>query len=609
MSKKDYGLEFEVALRHNSQTNWLQWLEQVEEDDRARELGRTFLIMGAEMLEWDFRWIHAQWERYSGYLRGAEEIETIRELFQHQIECESRPRWEDYLGFEFPAGRLRLSNDGERQFLGEVVANKYRIAEWIGAGRFGIVYRAVCLDSQRTVALKVPAPTLQSCRFNNACRLLEEEEKALRSAAGKGVPEVLESLHHDGIPVLVMEFVDGRPLSDLPTDSEKSRRKVAAYLAQVAGILDRYDSKGLIHRDLKPDNILIDRDETAYIVDFGLGLDEAARFDEDTRQAGTRPFMPPELLTNMLYSADGRSDLWAIGTMLRDAFSDQAPPAPETNEEAFVASLLGSIGTSASDEEPASGIQQIIDRCLARDPDRRFNTGKELAGAIHAWLRGDEPNEVPPNSIHAIGFWRFAMKASQVLRTLSTSRAAVTRLRTRMETESESAQSHSELHEAVAYAHGAIVFLAELQRTDPPIQFQIPEETAEFFRTRFYQPKKTCLEEATAILAKTDSMMNAVKYLLKECHEKAAASSSNTERFCYFAIAISHVVQPEKPLDVLATECGLREELWAEPVHTLQFSNDPREIENARKLLNVRVERFLLYGDEDRERPDEPDSE
>jgi serine/threonine protein kinase len=169
----------------------------------------------------------------------------------------------------------------------------YRIESLIGRGGMGIVYRATDLSLERPVALKLIAPELaQDERFR--ARFLREP----RLAASLDHPHVIpihEAGEHDGQLYLAMRFVEG---TDLKTILERERKlapeRALAVLAQIGDALDIAHRRGLVHRDVKPANVLLDEDGNAYLTDFGVSTQVGGTSTDTGRMVGTLDYLAPE---------------------------------------------------------------------------------------------------------------------------------------------------------------------------------------------------------------------------------------------------------------------------------------------------------------------------
>ena len=255
----------------------------------------------------------------------------------------------------------------------------YRVEALIGRGGMGVVYRATDLSLERPVALKLIAPELaQDERFRS--RFLKEP----RMAAALDHPNVLpiyEAGESDGQLYLAMRYVEGH---DLKTLLERERtltpEQTVAILSQVAGALDAAHRRGLVHRDVKPANILIDEDGHAYLTDFGITKQAGAPSTQTGEMVGTLDYLAPEQIRGE--PVDGRTDSYALGCVLYECLAGAPPFHRETHAEILWAHL--------HDDPPALGghsaLDPVLARALAKEPDERFAGCRELMNAAGAAL-------------------------------------------------------------------------------------------------------------------------------------------------------------------------------------------------------------------------------
>ena len=289
------------------------------------------------------------------------------------------------------------------------LAGEYSLQRELGRGGMGIVYLARDVQLDRDVAIKV-LPT-HLARLSNARERFVQEA---RTAAGLSHPHIVP-IHRvgeaDGFVFFVMSYIEGETLGERlrahgplpPADAARVMREVAWALAYAHG-------RGIVHRDIKPDNILLEAGTgRAMVTDFGIAHGGAQSASADVGKVmGTAHFMSPEQGANK--AIDGRSDIYSLGVVGYLAVSGRLP-----FEEASVPALIvrQSIDTPPGLMSVAPGVPSAlaaaIDRCLDRDPDARFPDGEALAAALapapdarsalppmlRAWLNAQNPLAIP----------------------------------------------------------------------------------------------------------------------------------------------------------------------------------------------------------------------
>ena len=251
----------------------------------------------------------------------------------------------------------------------------YRIERLIGHGSSGSVYCAVELSLDRRVALKVLLPELAADeRFRG--RFLHESRIAASLEHPHIVP-IYTAGESDGRVYIAMRLVEGKDLGKL-IDAEGSLdpARAVAIVAQVADALDAAHRRGLVHRDVKPGNVLVDDADRAYLCDFGLAR-HATTVDSATRDAafaGTIEYVSPEQINGE--DIDGRSDVYALGCVLYECLTGM-PPFRRSTEVATVLAHL-------NEDPPASAVPQldsVVRRALQKSPDDRYESTLEFAAA------------------------------------------------------------------------------------------------------------------------------------------------------------------------------------------------------------------------------------
>jgi ABC-type branched-subunit amino acid transport system substrate-binding protein/glutamine cyclotransferase len=255
----------------------------------------------------------------------------------------------------------------------------YRIDSLIGRGGMGVVFRATDLSLERPVALKLIAPEFaQDERFRK--RFLKEPRLAAALDHPNVVP-IYEAREHDGQLYLAMRYVAGEDLRTRmarlgPPPPETTVR----ILAQVADALDAAHRRGLIHRDVKPANILLDEDGHAYLTDFGITKQVSSTSTATEHVVGTLDYMAPERIRGE--KVDGRSDQYALACVLYECLVGRPPFRRETEAETLWAQMQGEVPSVAGHPD----LNPVLAKGLAKVADDRYRTCTELVDAARAVL-------------------------------------------------------------------------------------------------------------------------------------------------------------------------------------------------------------------------------
>jgi len=276
----------------------------------------------------------------------------------------------------------------------------YTLVEKIGVGGMGEVYRARDTRLRRDVALKVLPAGLMSDR--KARQRLRREALALSRISHPNIA-VIHDLDADrGVDFLVMEFVPGQTLAAMIGEQPLPDGVVLAIGAQVAAALAEAHRAGVVHRDLKPVNIIVTPAKVAKVLDFGLAI--LLRQDEETTQsqdlssafAGTLPYMAPEQLRGE--AVDARTDIYAFGAVLYAMTTGRRPFSASTRIS-LMQSMLEGEPTPPSKHNPriAPLLEAVIVKCLDRAPDRRYQSVREIEIDLER-LRSPSPSAAPPRA-------------------------------------------------------------------------------------------------------------------------------------------------------------------------------------------------------------------
>jgi hypothetical protein len=277
--------------------------------------------------------------------------------------------------------------------LQHVLAGRYSIERELGRGGMGIVLLARDVALDRLVAIKLLPPHL-AASTESRDRFLREA----RTAAGLSHPNIVPIHtveHHGDLVFFVMGFVDGETLRErVARTGPLAPRLATKVLQEVAWALGYAHQRGVIHRDIKPDNIMIERaTDRALVTDFGIALGGRAADDAAGEVVGTARWMSPEQACGE--PVDARSDLYSLGATLFFALTG-GPPFEAANLPAILVQQVSRPAPRVQvlrPEVPAR-LADVIDRCLRKDPAERVQTGDEIARIADA-MRGRDLRAPP----------------------------------------------------------------------------------------------------------------------------------------------------------------------------------------------------------------------
>lgn len=262
----------------------------------------------------------------------------------------------------------------------------YEIQALLGAGGMGEVYRARDTRLDRMVAVKVLPAHLSSDPARR--QRFEREARAIAALQHSNICTVYDVGEHDGRQFIVMELLEGRPLSDFVKERALPEEQAVKLGLQIVDAVGEAHDKGILHRDLKPANVLVTNRGQAKVLDFGLAKLARPRVDagrsfgltEPQAMMGTLPYMAPEQLRGE--KSDVRTDIWGIGALLYEMSTGQ-PPFPEKSP-LLVDAILNRTPRRPRDINPqiSGALERMVVRALEKDPDKRYQTAHELGSDL-----------------------------------------------------------------------------------------------------------------------------------------------------------------------------------------------------------------------------------
>lgn len=246
---------------------------------------------------------------------------------------------------------------------------RYRLDELIGSGGFGQVWRGFDPELHRVVALKIPRPEQLSSS--------DDFSAEARRVAGLRHPAIV-TVHDVGqegkVCYIVTDFLEGGSLAD---NGQLEEQRAVEIVIQIADALGYAHAQGFVHRDIKPANILLDQDGTPHVADFGI----ATTVDEANQQtAGTLAYMSPEQASGG--DVDTRSDIYSLGVVLHELLTGLLPYEAKEHSEL----RRSVVGTNVGIGDIPKPLTRILQNCLAKDRDQRYQSAAALAADLRLYL-------------------------------------------------------------------------------------------------------------------------------------------------------------------------------------------------------------------------------
>ena len=283
---------------------------------------------------------------------------------------------------------------------GAIAAGKmighYEILSWLGAGGMGEVYLAQDSRLQRKVAIKVLAPSLT--QDERGLRRFEQEARAASALNHPNILTIFEFGWEQGIHFIAAEYVEGETVRQKLANGKLEPAVAVDIAAQIGKALVAAHSSGIVHRDIKPDNVIVRHDSLVKVLDFGIAKLTEAKSSQSIDAAhgtvslsisqagvviGSAKYMSPEQARGQ--TVDARSDLFSLGVVLYEMIAGRAPFEGQTASDVIAEVLKGTPpGIDSLHPDVPHGIVEIINKALSKDRDTRYQSAKDMVADLQA---------------------------------------------------------------------------------------------------------------------------------------------------------------------------------------------------------------------------------
>ncbi len=269
------------------------------------------------------------------------------------------------------------------------VFGKYRLNKELGSGGMGVIWEAEDTSLHRTVAIKM----IRGFAFSSAGdrQRFQREATAVAQLDHPNIVPIYEVGEIEGQPYFAMKRLAGGTLSARLVNGAMDQREAAVVMQKLAGAIAHAHERGVLHRDLKPDNVLFDKSGEPYLTDFGLAkmLDDGDGLTLTTAHVGTPHYMSPEQARGRAKDITAASDVWGAGALLFHMLTGGTPFTGDSSGEIFH-NVANEKPRSMDDAVPAvdKDLRTLCLRCLERDPGKRLPSAEVLADELARWLDG-----------------------------------------------------------------------------------------------------------------------------------------------------------------------------------------------------------------------------
>ncbi len=259
----------------------------------------------------------------------------------------------------------------------EIIDGKYQIISKIGSGGTSVVYKAVRLADNKIVAIKIVREEFENDKENERHFYLEAE--ALYKMSHRNVRRILGIGQWNESLYMVNEFVDGKTLKDIIAEGNITIKEAVDYALQIAAGIEHAHRRDIIHRDIKPQNVIVSKDGTVKIVDFGIArmTSQTTRTMVGKDVVGSVHYISPEQAKGV--QVDHRCDIYSFGILLYELFTGKVP-FEGTEAVSIAMRHVNQIPEPPQSVNPKlpSGLNDIIVKCIQKDPEQRYQTAWEL---------------------------------------------------------------------------------------------------------------------------------------------------------------------------------------------------------------------------------------
>ncbi len=585
-SKKDVLTQFEAGLVPNQISGVEEFYASLPPEEQRPELISDLARAELYFCNW-------RTSRLAQILKFANEVDPdgptcksiLEGVYADRVECGENPSLDEFQDFDLSLVSLRGRDDPFA--LGDHCGD-FLINRRLGAGAFGVVFEGKSPTGHR-VAIKSPFRTRNEARAALHNELLRAEANAAQLLSGRFFPRFVGWIEEKGRSSLLTVLIEGQSLKAILKSQPLDPKIAASIVADVAEALFHAHTKGLIHRDVKPANVMVRDDGSAVVLDFGFAVDDEQVIDLEGQVAGTLGHQSPDAILGNVPDMDARSDVWALGPLLYECLTGRSLFNPDGVEDALTSAIVAAV-LPKDDSSVPDELNLVILKCVQANPIGRYDTALEVSHDLRRFIDPSTPTQ-PVDRIPLLAF--------RIGRELGEAQCHVDAFNHYF----EAAPYDSD---ALRFAVGSLFMVSEEIR-HTRIQLgklvtdyrEWPSFEHDVISRLFYTSSKLTSEDLPALEAASQTAMRWLEDTCTQVQEFLCQEPKSTRAIFELGVAATlpkSIMSRQIRIKGLAELAELPQDIWTQFNEFLDGKCPSSFVNDEWRRFSKRVERFYLYG-------------